>query len=273
MGASKRSSSLAKTITFNVMIKRLIECLLVLFGRKKPIQPPVPVIFDPIIAGYKLKTSWDWQKNLFYWGELDWREPWSFPDNTRKGNTIWKKECVEQKFDGLHLIAYRKGNNNECGMISSHRCMELQYGFIEVSCKMPPNGFLYFPAIWMYNKLGWQPEIDIVELMGPDSKSAAMTHHWVGPDGNDVSEGYTKHFDFDLSLDFHKYAVEWTKTKLTWYIDRIAYYSTENNIPDVPLFLICNIQSGGIEGAFNHLFAKHEVPTSMIVNEIKIWTK
>jgi beta-glucanase (GH16 family) len=150
--------------------------------------------------------------------------------------------------------------------------LNVLYGYISVTAKMPPKGFLYFPAIWMYNRLGWQPEIDIVELMGSESNEAWFTHHWVGEDGNDKSEGISKKFRVDLSKDFHEYSVEWTKDKLTWFIDRIPYYSTTNQIPQVELFLICNIQSDG-NPPFTHLYTEDEVPQEMTIKKIEIYQK
>jgi len=228
--------------------------------------------FDPLSNGYKLIFRDDFAHGID-WSKWDFREPWSGINLTYKGRVIWRKECVVKKTHGLALIADRDNPvANKCGLISSHNFMNFKYGFIEVSAKMPPQGFLYFPAIWMYDKRGWLPEIDIVELMGPDSKRATFTHHWLDAGGEHQSKGNGQALSFDLSEGLHQFAVEWTQGKLTWFIDRKKYYETTKNIPDVGLFLICNIQAGG-DPAFSHVFETSEVPAEMIIKSIEVYQK
>ena len=254
-------------------MKKLIALILALFKRKPapdPVPGPspiIPVIFHPSEAGYKLKTYFDFVKNRFHWGE--WTH--TYPGNQiKKGVCINDENCVIQKPDGLHLLAEMgdTDDTNNVGMIATHQFLEILYGYIEVTAKVPPRGFLYWFSIWMYNKRGWQPEIDIIECMGPDAKSVCITHHWVGPDGKDVSEGYNLP-TVDLSLDFHRYGIEWTPTRLTWYLDGVAKYSTQNQIPQVPLFLICNMQSR----EYTHVYTPGEVPAKAVIQKIEIWNK
>lgn len=234
----------------------------------KPLPKVVPP-FDPLQNGYKRTFSEDFSRGI------DWSKwHWLYPgDQSQKGIVICRKENVSMAFPaGIKLVATADKQFDYCGLISSHRFLNVLFGFIEVTAKVPPNGLLYFPAIWMYNRLGWQPEIDILECASGNSDEAWFTHHWVMPDGSDNSEGYTWKPKIDLSMDYHRYAVEWTPEKLTWYVDGIALYSTTNKIPDVALFIICNIQAGGTP-PFTHLFTPDEVPMNFYISKIEVYQK
>lgn len=254
------------------IMEKIIAFIKKLFGITNP--KPIGNKIDLNSLGYKLKFIENFS-NSIDWNLWSWREPWSGDQDTQKGNTVWRQDCVKNDYPNiLHLIANRDTNSptNSCGLISSHKFLNVLYGYISITAKVPPKGFLYFPAIWMYWKQGWQPEIDILECMGNDSKSLTFTHHWVGTDGNDVSEGKTCKWDsIDFSNDYHEYSIEWTPTKLTWYVDKLPYYSTTNQIPNVELFLICNIQVG--YPAFTHLYTPNEVPQNFDIKKIEIYQK
>ena len=250
-------------------MKNFIEWFLRLF--RKPQPTPQPVLFDPIKQGYTLKYYWDFVNSIFHWGEWDWREPWSLPNDTTKGITKWDKSCVTQHGEGLHLFVFLYGGWNECGMICGHPSFRVQpNSCVSVTAKVAPKGFLYFCAPgWLYGN--HEQEIDIAEFMGKESDEVCFTHHW--KDTTHQAEGITWKSPVDLSLDFHTYMVEWTPTRLTWFIDGIQRYTTTNNIPTEEMYFISNIQSGGVEGAFNHLFTKDEVPMSMIIREVRVWQR
>jgi len=202
------------------------------------------------------------------WNKWDWREPWSGDQPTQKENTMWVKENTIQEDRGVCLQATREGDLNYCGMISSHKFLEWKYGYVEVSAKIPPEGFKYWFAIWMYDKNGWLPEVDILEMMKETSQSLSFTHHWL-KNGVHESDGNTFKWKQDFSNDFHRYGLLWESDKLVWYVDGLPYYECTSNIPDVPLFLICNIQSQ----EFKRLFLPNEIPMCGLVDRITLWQK
>lgn len=208
----------------------------------------------------------DWRKR---W---DYREPWSGENLTEKGNVIWHPDCVMQSSDGVRLIANGSVDKNHCGLISSHKFLNFKFGCLYVTAKMPPKGFTYFPAIWLYDRRGWLPEIDVVELMGKNSRYATFTHHWSDELDIHRSKGKGVKLPFDLSAGLHVFGIEWTPEKITWFIDNVVYFEVTKNIPKVPLFLICNIQSGG-DPPFTRLFNQDEYPEFMTISSISLFQK
>lgn len=229
--------------------------------------------FYPLENNYELIFQ-DSFKGGIDWNKWSWREPWSYNEDTHKRNTIWRKECVINTADGISLKADRQKelNKNACGLISSHKFLNILYCYVEVEAKMPPHGYQYFPAIWMYNRNGWLPEIDIVELMGEESTSASFTHHWLDSTNNHKQKGKSFNLHMNLNDKYHIFSMEWTPQSITWFIDGYAYYKRISNIPNVPLFLICNIQAGG-NPPFSHIFTENEVPKYMDIKSVKVYQK
>ncbi len=205
---------------------------------------------------------------------IDWNKwTWLYPGGQdQKVNVKWVKESIEQHDDGVHLIAKKGDGVDLCGQLCSFQFLETLYGYISFTAKMPPKGLLYFPALWGYNKLGWQPEIDIVELAGGQSNQLWFTHHWDN-NGNDNSEGINltwQKTNFDEG--FHEFSVLWDTDRLTWYVDKLPFYTTTNHIPNVPIFWVMNIQAG-YGPPFTHLYTDSESGQRMIVKKMEIWQK
>ena len=235
-------------------------------------KDPKPIGNKFNLSGYNLIFS-EYFNN---YGIIDWSK-WTntYPGGQdQKELTKWVKENVTSGYDGLKLITTKGNGVNLCGQICSYPFLNVKYGYISVVAKVPPKGYFYFPAIWMYNlQTGWLPELDIVELAGGASDQLWFTHHW-NNNGNPASEGtQLKWYKTDFSQNFHEYSIEWTVDRITWYVDKMPYYTTTNNIPQDELFLICGIQSGGVEGDFKHLFTDSESGGQMIIKSVEIWQK
>lgn len=261
------------------------------FWKPKPIPPPAPVPYNPLEHGYKLTFAEDFVQ------PIDW-DKWTpnYPgEQDQKGLTKFVKECVYQDLQGLHLVARMGDKINLCGQICSWKFLEILYGYIRIRAKIPPKGFLYFFALWLYNRKGWFPELDIIEANGGDSTTVSFTHIWGNdgtydpekfyyPDDKNLNhliycdiEGLCKEYNWffkgkeDFSLDFHDYAVDWRPDKITWYIDGFPVWTATANIPNEPIFLVCGIQAGGVEGPFNHLFTPEESGAEGIIKLIEVW--
>ena len=184
------------------------------------------------------------------------------------------QQCTKPAFCGQNLswaCYYKKG-------------FRFQYGRLDVIAKMPPSGFTYFPSIWLYNasETGWQkPEIDF-EIFGSSSNQYMMG----GPTNymkfslhrENGSEGGEYTFKNELK-DFHKYTLIWTKKELKWYVDDLLRYKT-NNSPNVPMLIICGIQSGidfklpkygNCEiPTYTYIFKDNECGKKMVIKSVQV---
>jgi beta-glucanase (GH16 family) len=137
------------------------------------------------------------------------------------------------------------------------------YGLFEVVAKVP-SGKGFLPAFWLMpndeNLYGQWPrcgEIDAMEVMGQDTKTAYGTIHYGNPHKQNQGT-YTLKSD-DFSKDYHKFSCDWEPGKITWYIDGIKYFETSDWYSttegqgtvaypapfDQPFYMILNLAVGG----------------------------
>lgn len=86
-----------------------------------------------------------------------------------------------------------------------------------------------WPAIWlmpMNNDLCRYEEIDIAEYRGQlsETSNVDMTGHWGRTYNVITSNGKLSATPFDLSEDYHEFAVLWLPSRIEWYVDKVKYY-------------------------------------------------
>lgn len=218
--------------------------------------------------GYDLKWS-----DEFDGTELN-REDW----NVETHEPGWVNAELQEYVDSTENIYVKDGNlvikpiktvdeegnaTYTSGRINTQGNHDFTYGLFETRVKVP-TGKGYLPAFWMMpsneNLYGQWPrcgEIDVMEVMGDDTKKAYGTIHYGNPHGQ--SQGTNVLTEGDYSSEYHTYAVEWEPGKIVWYVDGIKYheandwYSTTEGqgtvaypAPfDQPFYMILNLAIGG----------------------------
>jgi beta-glucanase (GH16 family) len=102
-----------------------------------------------------------------------------------------------------------------------------KYGRFEVRAKLPKGKHLW-PAFWMlptdyvYGPWAASGEIDIMESRGQEPSITSSTLHYGGvwPNNRYTTTGKIS-FPFDLTADFHVYALEWEEKEIRTYVDDI----------------------------------------------------
>jgi beta-glucanase (GH16 family) len=131
---------------------------------------------------------------------------------------------------------------------------------VEANIKLP-YGQGVFPAFWLltsdYANAGSYGEIDILELVGYDSKTIwGSTHR---PDMNNLPSG-TKDgtqndtLSVNFSDDFHVFGIQKTNTSIEYYVDSKVYWTVPMNadgsdgyaaLQSHPMWVILNFAIGG----------------------------
>lgn len=175
-----------------------------------------------------------------------------------------KSESTVYVKDGKLVIKpLQTSNGYASGRVNTQGKHDFKYGRFEARCKVP-SGQGYLPAFWMMptdeNLYGQWPrcgEIDIMEVMGQDTKKAYTTIHYGNP--HKENQGTYDLAEGSFSESFHTYAVDWEPGKMTWYIDGEKVFSTQNwytrtdgqgtiTYPapfDQPFYVILNLAIGG----------------------------
>ncbi|XP_035704871.1 beta-glucanase isoform X1 [Folsomia candida] len=140
------------------------------------------------------------------------------------------------------------------------------YGAYVIRARLARGDHLW-PALWLLpinNECRYE-EIDIAEYRGQagEARQLEMAGHWGRSWDALTSRGVKNTIPWDLSTDFHEFAVLWLPSKIEWYIDNQKYYEvslvdgTFNSDPaklpcrgstqpfDEPTNFIFNIAVGG----------------------------
>ena len=162
-------------------------------------------------------------------------------DATRNGASQYKCYYGTCKWVSSKLVTYKK--------------VGFLYGRFEARVK-GSLGQGVWPAFWLLGaNIADRPwpgcgEIDIMELKGQTDDTVWGTLH--GPNG---SNGTTTTLDTDLT-GWHTYAIDWTPTAVTWYVDGLQYHKVTKAdyvgtsapavwVFDHEFYIILNLAMGG----------------------------
>ena len=190
------------------------------------------------------------------WGNNEKQYYTSRPENIRVQNGCLEIEARKETYENNEYTSAR---------IHSKGKKEFKYGKMEARIKFP-GGKGTWPAYWMLGNTGNWPncgEIDIIEHVGSMDKRASFALHTAaknGTKGNNWAK--TQWFDYNLSDDFHIYAIEWAqeenegKDVIRFFVDNVQYAEAwEEQIDNndtwpffKPHYFIFNLALGGNMG-------------------------
>ena len=196
----------------------------------KPVETsaPAPKTEAPELAGYKLLWNdefedaalrddiWSYDPHEPGWTNEELQEYTTSTENvfTRDGKLVLKA-IKTQTEDGKDYYT--------SGKIKSQNKKDFMYGKVVASAKVPEGKGLW-PAIWMmptdeahYGQWPKCGEIDIMEVLGSDVKTAYSTIHYGEPHGE--QQGTLVLDSGSFADSFHEYSVEWEPGEFRYYID------------------------------------------------------
>jgi len=206
---------------------------------KPPAKPGWKLVFDDEFDGVAVDTA-KW--NL--------RDPWGRERNQEL------QAYVEQAFEvkgGVLRIKADKGEAKYAGreraytsgMMTTYQKFSQLFGRFEVRCRVPVGKGLW-PACWLLPEpLGWPPEIDILEILGHDTKTIYFTHHWQEARRARKSDGGKWTDERDFGKEFHVVAVEWNPREIRWEVDGTERFKSTKTIPRKPMYMLLNLAVGG----------------------------
>lgn len=221
----------------------------------------------PEIEGYDLlwhdefsgdtldETIWNYEPHEPGWTNEELQEYTTSTDNVfvRDGNLVIK--AIKSEKDGKDYYT--------SGKVTAQNKKDFTYGKVVARAKVPEGQGLW-PAIWMmpqdesyYGQWPKCGEIDIMEVLGSDVKTAYGTLHYGEPHGE--QQGTVVLDSGSFADDFHEYSVEWEPGEMRWYIDGELYLTVndwftavqgEDEKPypapfDQPFFVQMNLAVGG----------------------------
>lgn len=123
------------------------------------------------------------------------------------------------------------------GMLSTAHSFRQKYGKFEAKVKISGN-YPVYQAFWLKGEK-ILPEIDVFKFNMDKKNRMQLSSYW--GDAANASSANTETTKFGgnaLSKDFFIYTLEWTPEKLSWKINDIEVHSSQQGIPEEPLYII-----------------------------------
>lgn len=240
---------------FTIAVLFVLFCTLAL---SSPVSAAWEMVWNDEFDGTTLDSSkWDIEVNC--WGG----------GNAEKQCYTARSTNVYVSGGALHLrpvAGTYQGSNSGCTLNNENSCTWTQpatsgrvrtlravngswkYGRFEARLRLPKGNFLW-PAFWMlptdnvYGVWAGSGEIDIMEARGqrPYASSSALHFGGLWPN-NRYTTSDDKTQNFDLTADFHIFAVEWDEKSMKFFVD--------NNV----------IWTQSLERSFGSLYSKNGQP-------------
>ena len=190
---------------------------------------------------------------------------------------------VTEIVDGhLNINCFKYGSKVYSARVYAKKATGWKYGYVEARLKLP-KGRGTWPAFWMMpvNFKSWpgDGEIDIMEEVGYNPNVIYSTIHCTKYNNGGTSmESGNKKVDTAES-DYHVYAMEWTATKMTFYVDKqvvLTYMNDGSGVNawpfDNPFYVIFNVAWGGAWGGQRGV-DESALPITMSVDYIRVFQK
>jgi beta-glucanase (GH16 family) len=192
---------------------------------------------------------------------------WRYDIGTDWGNAQLEYDTARPQnvsLDGaghLAIVARREdylGQDYTSARINTRALFEQARGRFEARIKLPVGRGIW-PAFWLlggnFASVGWPNcgEIDIMEYRGQEPATVLGSLHGPGYSGGQSISARHVLSGAGFDADFHVFAVEWTESRITWFVDGVPFHVvTPADLPaggswvfDHPFFVILNVAVGG----------------------------
>ncbi len=198
-----------------------------------------------------------------------------------------RKQNVSMDGRGQLAIVARKesynGHDYTSARILTEGLFAHEYGRFEARIKIP-RGQGTWPAFWMlgsnFDTVGWPDcgEIDVMEEIGSQPQTVYGSMHGLGYTGSLIGSSYTLPKG-TLADAYHVYAVEWSASKISWYVDGVRYETrTRKDLPagakwafDHPFYITLNLAIGGDWPGSPD--ATTRFPAKLLVDYVRVYTR
>ncbi|MFK8078802.1 MAG: family 16 glycosylhydrolase [Granulosicoccus sp.] len=160
------------------------------------------------------------------------------------------------------------------GIITSREAFRFSKGYAEIRAKVPDGDGLW-PAFWLLNAyyVGPTPEIDIMEILGEDTRTNHHSFHYQNEVGELVSTSKQTRLRSGVpsfSEDFHTFGVQWLHDEIHWYIDGVNVHSVyDTEVAYQIMYVLANLAVGG---TFNSVpLDPTAIPAELVIDYIRVY--
>lgn len=172
--------------------------------------------------GIPSADNWGYDTGKHGWGNNELQDYTQSPENARVKDGM------------LSIRAVKTGEDWTSARLVSKNKRDFLYGRVEIRAKLP-SGRGTWPAVWMlstdWEYGGWPEsgEIDIMEHVGFDQGVVHGTVHTKAYNHVIGTQVGSRIAVPDCSEEFHIYAIEWSGSKIDFFVDDQKYFTFEND--------------------------------------------
>jgi beta-glucanase (GH16 family) len=240
----------------NFLIGAMVFSTSLLFGQSPGNDPHWQLVWQDEFDSFN-SSIWQKENDSDHYGEPQ----------------MYRNQNVTTSNGNLVITANRENYLNHAftsGMVYSKQAYNVQYGYIESKIKLP-YAYGFWPAFWTFVGEGVTggnaAEIDIFEMLGHLSPTIMTTSlHMSYPDGNPYYKELEP-YGFNYNNTWHIYGVEWSPSKIVWYVDGVVVRTFDNPGISNPVRIVLNL---AIEPDYLPN-ASAPFPSSMLVDFVKVY--
>lgn len=238
---------------------------------QRPAQGPMSnKQFTPEKLGYKL--AW---KDDFKGKRLNAKK-WKVRGVGPRSLGYVSEEAVKVKNGMLELHAFERNDTTYISAVGTQGLYMTKYGYFECRAQLQKSSGIW-SAFWIQSPdiaKGEDPsvygaEIDIFEFfkkLGTDIVSHNV--HWAYGPNQKTTRGMQSYLK-GVSDGFHKFAVEWTPEKYTFYVDGYKFYEVTQGISNIDEYLILSMEIPSDKKDMKNAV----LPDVFLVDYVKVYKK
>jgi len=145
------------------------------------------------------------------------------------------------------LRSKANGQKYLSGAMTTYNKFQMKYGYVEMRARLPKGKGLW-PAFWLLHGANSRsrPEIDIMEMLGDNTRLVYQTYHYYDSNWNLRSTPSFRAPGPDYSKEFHTFGMLWEKGRITWYVDGTRTNRfTSSKVSDEHMYILVNLALGG----------------------------
>jgi beta-glucanase (GH16 family) len=137
------------------------------------------------------------------------------------------------------------GMNYTAGMATTLGKFSQLYGRFEAKIKLPAGAGLH-PVFWTmpFDNATWPPEFDIMEAKGSELTTQYLSLHYGASIPAHQFDTTIVNNGVDYTADYHLYQLDWSASRIIWYIDGVEKKRMTTNIPSIAMYLLFSVQIG-----------------------------
>lgn len=242
-----------------------------LCNAQRPAQGPMSdKQYTPKELGYKL--FW---KDDFNGKKLDSKK-WKVRGLGPRSLGYVSEEAVKVNKGMLELHSFVRNDTTFISAVGTQELFMTKYGYFECRAQLQKSSGIW-SAFWIQSPdiaKGEDPsvygaEIDIFEFfkkLGTDIVSHNV--HWAYGPNQQTTRGYNSYLK-GVSEGFHKFAVEWTPEKYTFFIDGYKFYEVTKGISNLEEYLILSMEIPSKKEEMKNAV----LPDVFLVDYVKVYKK